>query len=139
MGIVKGKKKYSIQRKKKKTLLLDKFEEGVRISIRWKPEVLAQKTQELKVNDKFYFKAYEFLTATQIRSFFSREKAKHRRVKINENDIKTENEGFLQDYLALEETADREILFQTCRKAFNENNNDENPAQLNRGIKHHAF
>ena len=94
--------------------------------------------QELKVNGKFYFKASEFLTAAQIRSFFSRQKVKRQRAEINDNDIETKDEEFFQDYLALKETADREILLQACEKAFNENDNDENPGQLSRVVKHHA-
>ena len=65
-------------------------------------------------------------------------KAKHRRVEMNENDIEIQDEDFFQDYPVSKETADREILSQTCEKAFNKNDNDENPGQLSRGIKHHA-
>ena len=55
---------------KQTEFLLEKFDEGVRTSTRWKPEVLVTKMHELKVNGKFYFTASEFLTASQIRSFF---------------------------------------------------------------------
>ena len=48
------------------------------------------------VNGKFYFKVSEFLIATQIRAFFSRQKAKHRRVEMNENDIEIEDEEFFK-------------------------------------------
>jgi len=55
---------------KQTEFLLEKFDEGIRTSNRWKPEVLVAQMHELKSNGKFYFTASEFLTASQIRSFF---------------------------------------------------------------------
>ena len=40
---------------------LDKFEEGIRASIRWKSEALAQKMQELKSMESFTLKPLRFL------------------------------------------------------------------------------
>jgi hypothetical protein len=60
--------------------MLEKFDEDIRTSIRWKPEVLAGKMHELKMNGKFYFTVSEFLTINQIRSFFSCEKAKRQNI-----------------------------------------------------------
>ena len=80
---------------KQTEFFLEKFDEGVRTSTRWKLEVLLSKMHQLKVNGKFYFTASKFLTAGQIRSFFSREKAKCQKFKLNENDsADQENEFF---------------------------------------------
>ena len=118
--------------------LLEKFDESVQTSTRWKPEVLVTIMHELKVNGKFYFTASEFLTASQIRSFFSREKAKHQKFKLNENDSADQENEFFQDDLALQEILDREALHHNCKKAFDEEEQSENSVQLTRGVKHNA-
>ena len=100
--------------------MLEKFDEGVRTSIRWKPKVLVTKRHELKVNGKFYFTASEFLTAGQIRSIFSREKAKRQKFKLNENDSADQENEFFQNDLELQVILDREALHHNCKKTFDE-------------------
>ena len=103
---------------KQTEFLLEKFDEGVRTSTRWKPEVLVTKMHESKVNGKFYFTASEFLTADQIRSFFSRDKAKRQKFKLNENDSADQENEFFQDDLELQEILDREVLHHNCKKSI---------------------
>ena len=71
---------------------------------------------QLKVNRKFYFTASDFLMAGQIRSFFSRDKAKRQKFKLNENDSADQENEFFQDDLALHEILDREALHHNCKK-----------------------
>ena len=123
---------------KQTEFLLEKFDEGVRTSTRWKPEVLITKMHELKVNGKFYFTASEFLTAGQIRSFFSREKTKRQKFKLNKNDSADQENEFFQDDLALQEILDREALHHNCKKTCDEEEQSENSVQLTRGVKHNA-
>ena len=111
------KERKNVQLNAKQTeFLLDKFDEDVRTSARWKPEVLVTKMHELKVNGKFYFTASEFLTASQIRPFFSRYKIKRQKFKLNENDSADQENEFFQDDLELQEVLDREALHHNCKK-----------------------
>ncbi|CAF2137306.1 unnamed protein product [Rotaria magnacalcarata] len=123
---------------KQTQFLLEKFNEGVRTFVRWKPEVLVTKMHELKVNGKFNFTASEFLMASPIRSFFSREKAKRQKFQLNENDTVDQENEFFQDDLALEEISDREALRQECEKALDEEEQTENSVQLTRAVKHNV-
>ena len=93
---------------------------------------------ELKVNGKFYFTASEFLTAGQIRSFFSREKAKRQKFKLNENDSADQENKFFQDDLELQEILDREALHHNCKNTCDEEEQSENSVQLTRGVKHNV-
>ncbi|CAF2970082.1 unnamed protein product [Rotaria sp. Silwood2] len=112
--------------------------DGIRTSTRCKPEVLVMQMHELKVNGKFYFTVSEFLTASQIRSFFSREKAKRQKLYLSEIDMDGQEDESFQDELALEEILDQEALRQICTKVSDEEEQTENTVQLTRGVKHNA-
>ncbi|CAF4429159.1 unnamed protein product [Rotaria sp. Silwood2] len=118
--------------------LKKKFDQGIRTSTRCKPEVLVMQMHELKVNGKFYFTVSEFLTASQIRSFFSREKAKRQKLYLSEIDMDGQEDESFQDELALEEILDQEALRQICTKVSDEEEQTENTVQLTRGVKHNA-
>ncbi|CAF1618762.1 unnamed protein product, partial [Didymodactylos carnosus] len=95
---------------------IEKFDEGIRNGIRWKSEAVAEKMQETKFDEKFLFSVEECLTPKQIRSYFSRTKAKRQglieSVHGDEND---DTEAFL-DNCAGEEAEERINLSECKRK-----------------------
>ncbi|CAF1213063.1 unnamed protein product [Didymodactylos carnosus] len=121
--------------------LTQKFDEGLKTSTRWKPEVVVDMMHNFKVDGKFAFSVSEFLSAAQIRSVFSREKSKRAKVGVKvqktADEEEQDDEESFRDGQALEEVLVRSAMHEKCEKIFDEG--DEEEAQpLKRGVKHHS-
>ncbi|CAF3420316.1 unnamed protein product [Rotaria socialis] len=74
--------------------LTNKFNDGIKNNIRWKPETVAAEMECLKEKGAFVFAEKEFLKASQIRSYFSR--LKSNRQKLNVEDFIDEDAERIQ-------------------------------------------
>ena len=77
--------------------LTNKFNDGIKNSIRWKPEAVAAEMECLKEKGAFVFANNEFLKASQIRSYFSRLKSNRQKKLKVEDFIDDDVEAFKEE------------------------------------------
>ncbi|CAF4471540.1 unnamed protein product [Didymodactylos carnosus] len=83
--------------------LTDKFDQGLKEKIRWKPEGVAAEMQQKKRSDgKFLFSSAEFLKTGQIRSFFSRLKNTRGKLGAVQEIDEEDNDEFKDDQVMSE-------------------------------------
>jgi len=88
--------------------LTNKFNDGIKNNIRWKPEAVVAEMECLKDRGVFVFSDNEFLKASQIRSYFSR--LKSNRQKLNVEDCVDEDVEAFKEEQAIDEAVQRRQL-----------------------------
>ena len=107
------KKKRKVKRftKSQKAYMVQKFNEGETTGFKWEPEEVAREMRSVKDNKgKRIFKAEDFLSASQIGSFFSRlslEKRQMKNIEYEENDLTAE--GNINDLNLISEMASQTV------------------------------
>lgn len=89
--------------------MTEKFDDGIKNNVRWKPEAVVAEMERLKDKGVFVFADDGLLKASQIRSYFSRLKSS-RQKNLNVKDCEEEDGEAFKEEQAIDEAVQRRQL-----------------------------